>query len=49
MEVTIKPVYSTKKRPVIKIMGRFYVFPIFIATFVPRRETLTATRSKAQK
>ncbi len=32
-----------------KIMGRFYVFPIFIATFVPRRETLTATRSKAQK
>ena len=32
-----------------KIMGRFYVFPIFIATFVSRREILTATHSKAQK
>lgn len=30
-------------------MGRFDVFPIFIATFVPRRETLIATRSKAQQ
>lgn len=30
-------------------MAQFDVFPIFIATFVPRRETLTATHSKAQK
>lgn len=30
-------------------MGCFDMFPIFIATFAPRRETLTATRSKAQK
>ena len=35
-----------KKRPVIKIMGHFDVYPIFIATFVPRRETLTATHSR---
>lgn len=30
-------------------MGRFYVFPIFIANFALRREALTATHSKAQK
>ena len=35
-----------EKRPVIKIMGHFDVYPIFIATFVPRRETLTATHSR---
>ena len=30
-------------------MGHFDVYPIFIATFVPRRETLTATHSRTQK
>lgn len=30
-------------------MGRFDVFPFFIPNFATRRETLTATRSKAQK
>lgn len=32
-----------------KIMGRFYIFPIFIATFASRRVTLIATHSKSQK
>lgn len=30
-------------------MGRFYIFPIFIATFASRRVTLIATHSKSQK
>lgn len=30
-------------------MGRFDVFPIFIATFASRRVTMIATRSNAQK
>lgn len=38
-----------KKRLVVKIMGRFDMFPIFIVTFVSKRVTLIATHSKAQK
>lgn len=30
-------------------MGRFDIFPIFIATFASRRVTLIATHSKSQK
>ena len=30
-------------------MGRFDIFPIFIATFALRRVTLIATHSKSQK
>lgn len=51
IEVTVKSDYSAKikKRPAIKIMGRFDIFPIFIATFASRRVTLIATHSKSQK